>query len=689
MNFITFQQVVADVFAKLQKDAPMFTYRGFDRDNLWECYLSAFPEGSNPLHVERTEHDCNCCKNFIRKMGGAFIIDGTTPVSIWRDVALLLDDEPVYQKVASTLQMLVENAIATDYKNSTIFLSDTEQVGTKYNYGLDASDGKSAITYNHFYAKVAPQHLLRKDEIATVQGDLNTQIKVAARGYKEITLDAAELVLELIQNKLIYRGEEKKTSVENFIVNKKLIQKDFAGKEHLFCMKTCQYISGRQWVAHNIRNSIIGNLLTDLSEGRTLEDAVNAYEVMVAPSNYKRSSKLITQKMIDEANKFVETNGYAESLQRRHATEADVNIRDVIFASTNWKESKGIIDSMLTTQVATAVSKAVEQIGINDFIKNVVPKATAIELLLSTKHKNNLMSIIAPSDASAKSILKWDNNFSWAYINDTTDSGITKNVKAAGGATEGVLRASLQWNVTQENTSDLDLHCYTPKGHKIYYGSIGATLDGGFLDLDVRHPSADKPAIENIVFTYLERMPDGDYEFRVHNYQERHSGQNFEIEIVIDGKKMTYNHIGRLRNDSFLTICTVNKKGKTLTYSSGLCGTDTSVETVWGVQTNTFVPVKSIMESPNHWGDNAVGNHHTFFILEGCANPDSVRGLYNEFLSSDMQKHRKVLEVLGSKMLVQPSDAQMSGVGFSSTLTNSVTCRVKNGTSNRTYQINF
>lgn len=58
-----------------------------DTSDLFEVYLSAFPEGTNPIFRERTEHDCSCCKNFIRNIGNVVaIIDGRV-VTVWDDYA--------------------------------------------------------------------------------------------------------------------------------------------------------------------------------------------------------------------------------------------------------------------------------------------------------------------------------------------------------------------------------------------------------------------------------------------------------------------------------------------------------------------------------------------------------------------------------------------------------------------------
>jgi hypothetical protein len=92
----------------------------------------------------------------------------------------------------------------------------------------------------------------------------------------------------------------------------------------------------------------------------------------------------------------------------------------------------------------------------------------------------------------------------------------------------------------------------------------------------------------------------------------------------------------------------------------------------WGIKTLDTARVNSIILSPNYWneasGTSGVGNKHWFFILDGCIKPLPVRVIYNEFLRSDLEKHRKVFEVLGDKTKCPVAQEQMSGVGFSSTL---------------------
>ena len=53
-----------------------------------------------------------------------------------------------------------------------------------------------------------------------------------------------------------------------------------------------------------------------------------------------------------------------------------------------------------------------------------------------------------------------------------------------------------------------------------------------------------------------------------------------------------------------------------------------------------------------------------FFMLKYCVNDENPSGMFNEFLVQDLYEHRKVMEALSSKMRVEDSDDQLSGVGF-------------------------
>jgi hypothetical protein len=107
----------------------------------------------------------------------------------------------------------------------------------------------------------------------------------------------------------------------------------------------------------------------------------------------------------------------------------------------------------------------------------------------------------------------------------------------------------------------------------------------------------------------------------------------------------------------------------------------------WGLTTEQYVKVSAVMLSPNYWGDNAVGNKHTFFVLDGAKNDEDARGFFNEFLHPRLEPHRKVFEIIADKTKCKPIEGQLSGLGFSSTKKESFLVRVQQGKKQRVFNV--
>ena len=112
-----------------------------------------------------------------------------------------------------------------------------------------------------------------------------------------------------------------------------------------------------------------------------------------------------------------------------------------------------------------------------------------------------------------------------------------------------------------------------------------------------------------------------------------------------------------------------------------------SVREIYGLESNKFHKVNLVCLSPNHWSDN-VGNKHYFFMLDGCKSPTSIRSFHAENLLPEIAEHRKVLEVLGTTNMIEPSNKQLSGLGFNSTIKESLIVKLQ-GTHKRVIKINF
>lgn len=667
MEFIEFKNAVAKKF-KTMCSYPLYR-TAVSKDTLWDTYLQSFPEGSNPIYKERTEHDCNCCKQFIRAVGDVVAIIDNKLVSIWEFDEFVV---PEYQAVANALAKAVKSHEITD-----VFLHYERTAGTDKNF-QDTVEGVK--TWNHFFVNIPAASVVRGEQIATRLGDARSLHGVFYRALIEFKSDVIDTVLELIAQNSLYRGEEHKGTLVSF--QKCLKMLGDASPEETW-IKAWEWLSLPQSVTR-IRNTSIGTLLTSLSEGKELEDAVKSFEAMVAPANYKRPTALVTKAMVDKAKAQIEVLGLTSALQRRYATLNDITINNSLFVnrSTRAKIEKDVFDTLsktATTNPRKTLSK-VEEISIDDFLLNVVPKVESIEVLLENAHANNLVSLLTAADPTASQIFKWDNPFSWSYNGDVTDS-IKERVKAAGGNVTGDLCCRLAWS----NRDDLDLHMVEPDGHRIYYVNRRQLSNcGGMLDLDAN--GADglrKDPAENIFYKDKRKMKQGKYKLTVNQYFQRDTSDvGFQAEIEFMGELYLFEYPQVVRGNVLVAEFEYTHADG-VKILKGLPAASMS-KRVWNLDTAMFHKVNVLMLSPNYWSDcvasgcdaQGVGNKHYFFLLDQCRNEGTARGLYNEFLRNDLNEHRKVFEMVGSKLRSDEELEQLSGIGFSTTKRASLLCRV-------------
>lgn len=640
-----------------------------DKDLLWATYLGSFPEGSNPIYRKNTWHDCSCCRSFIRQVGGLVAIIDNKMVSVW-DVTGV---PAYYATVAKAMSDLVKSKRITGVYRTALKTAGTDK-------SRELLDGK-INTYDHFFVNLPKEVTVRDPGIATSQA-LATH-DVLKRSLEEISMEAIDTVLELIAQGSLYRGEEHKHSVQEFRKLKAFVEKLPAGQRELY------YWSGMNQAGQSvtrIRNTSIGTLLVNLSEGKDLEYAVKAFEKIMAPANYQRPKALVTKAMIEQAKKTLEELGLASALHRRAAEITDVPVTDMIFVDRETSvQVKGDAFDQLAAGVSQVPKKLdkVEEIDMEKFIREVVPTAKSIEVLVENEHIPNLVTLVAPEDPTAGRLFKWDNPFSWSYNGEFADS-IREKVKAAGGSVTGDVCCRLAWF----NYDDLDLHMVEETGvlgsrrstgsYEIYFANRRIqSPSGGMLDVDMNAGTGQtRTPVENIVYQDASKMKDGDYYLIVHQYSKRESSDvGFEVEIDVQGTVHRFHLPEAVPQNARVQVAKLSVQKGVVTVTPTLPVSTTPKE-VWGIKTNTFQRVEAFMRSPNCWGDRKVGNEHFFFMLKDCKNDGSARPFFNEFLKEDFSKHRRVFEAVGGKMRIDPARRQLSGVGFSSTSRRSVVVRV-------------
>lgn len=687
MEFTEMRDKLREHFNEIVKDVDHLFEVSVDKDELWNLYLDSFPVGTNEIYRERRWHDCSCCRQFIKTVGNVVVIKNGTITTIWD----FRTDDSTYQPVLDALSNFIKSHVVSD-----IYVSKFKKIGTLQNYE-EMENGK-VQEWTHFYVELPDNLVDRSDRSeGDIKGSFRDTRNVFKRSLDEITMDAIDTILELINSNTLYKGEEWKGVLGEFKKYKKEYDKLASETEKdIYAWEQ----SVRAGIAiGRIRNHSIGTLLVNISEGMDLEVAVKKYEQIVAPSNYKRPKAIYTKKMLENAKKTITELGYWDSLNRRFATPDDISANNLLFLNrdTAKRVSGSDVFSEMEKDVAINPKKfgRVEEIGIEKFVKDVIPTASELEVFLENKHSKNMVSLIAPVDKDSKSMFKWNNGFSWAYTGNMTDSDIRENVKSAGGSVDGVLRFSIQWNECGKDNSDLDAHCIEPNGHEIYYGSDKKprrSSMGGQLDVDITQPMEQRPnepAVENITWRNKSRMKPGVYRFFVNQYENRGHKDGFRAEIEFDGRiySFSYNRGMRTKENVYVAEVTLHPNG-TFTINE-LLPSNVSTREIWGLQTNQFVPVSVVCYSPNYWNEqNGIGHRHYMFMLKGCVNPEMPNGMFNEYLKEELMQHKRVFEALGSKCHVQDCDDQLSGLGFSSTKRAELIVKVK-GQTERVMKVKF
>lgn len=671
-NFNVFKNAVAKQFDLMQKH-PLFRVN-VEKDDLWSTYISRFPEGANPIFRERTEHDCSCCKQFIRAIGDTVAVIEGKIVSIW-DISI--PGEPVYQAVANGLSAFVKSATIAD-----TFLHYERTAGTDRSFEQMVDGVKM---WEHFFVNIQSKFVVKGADIASALAEPRAIHDVLLRSLNDVTVESIDTVLELIAQRSLYRGEEHKFAVDSFYKLK--IQFDKLQTETEKDILAWTASKEVPVAVSKIRNTVIGSLLVDLSEGKDLEPAVGSFEAKVAPTNYKRPTSLITKAMIEQAKAKLSELGLTSALDRRYASINDITINNILFANREARKTiNGDVFDELEASVGTKIKNfdKVEEVPIERFIAEILPRADSVEVMMENSHIGNLVSLIAPIDPTAGRLFKWDNNFSWSYNGEMADS-IKERVKKAGGNVSGDLCCRLAWF----NHDDLDFHMKEPGGGHIFFGNRYITSpNGGRLDVDMNAGcGTTREPVENIFYESKKTMMEGTYTLEVNNFNKRESVDvGFEVEIDFLGTVHRFVFDKAVANRGTITVVKFKySRAGGIEITESLPHSQT-VRNVWGVPTQTFRKVSVMMMSPNHWDEKAVGNKHYFFILDGCVNDGTARGFFNEFLKEDLNVHRKVFEVVGSKMKVADSPNQLSGLGFSSTQKNTLICRVK-GSFTRTIKI--
>lgn len=682
-------------------------------NQVWDLYINSFEKEYNPIFRDpnSSTHNCNFCKNFIRRYGNIVALDEKLNIVTMFDVE---DDAPEdYKSVAKKLTKELKAAGISEVFFET--LNDLKSLpyesvnknSEKFKLGIDKNvkrytkeeaelygvvKANDIVTFNHIHLYLPKEFVyMESKSIEALMAEYRDAKNVFQRAMAEIPLDTLNLVRDLINQGSLLDGQTHLYKIEQIIPLKKQYDELSPKKREKWC-----WVNSYKLPFAKFKNELIGVLCSELAEGKELNDACKSWNKRVDPANYMKAVAPITKRQIEEAKKFVEENGYEESFNRRFATIDDIKASEILHVNVGDGDIKkvSIFDGVKSTSTRHKRSEfdGIEEVSIEKFMKDILPGCTSVDAFLSNKQEGNLVSLTTANVKDSKPIFKWDNNYSWTFNGNLAGkSQIKEAVKNAGGRVDGVLRFSIIWNDSDgRDNSDLDAWCNQPGDQNIGFSTSfrkdrgnKPSSCGGLLDLDNTTPGG-KLAIENIYFSDVSKLKNGEYKFWVHQFSARNS-QGFKAEIEFDGDMYTYEYNKPVSGN--VTVATVTFKDGQFSVKHSLSESHSSKE-LYGLQTEQFHKVNLICLTPNHWAENNIGNKHYLFMLDGCKCPVSLISFHSENLIPELAEHRKVLEVLGNTTMIEPTDKQLSGLGFNATVRDELVVKLQ-GTFKRTIKIKF
>jgi len=682
-------------------------------DKVWHLYILNFNKDDNPKFRDpnSSTHNCNHCKNFIRRYGNVVSVDENYNITTMFDVEIegefknsmksmseKIKSSKILDVFFETFNELNSLPYESCSKSNNFFKLGLEKNHKRYTkeeaekFGVVSEN--EIRTFNHLNLNLPKEFVdMSNSSVESIMGSYRDAKNVFQRCMEEISLDTLNLVKDLIIQGSLLNGDSHLFKIEQIIP----LKKEYDDLDKKVRDSWC-WVKSYKLPFAKFKNELIGTLCSELSQGEELNKACQSWNKRVDPVNYMKAKSPITKKQIDDAKKFVEENGYVESFDRRFATIDDIKVSEILHSNVGKGEIKtlSIFDNVKpsTSRHKRNEFDGVEEVSIDKFMKDILPGCTSVELLLNNSHDGNMVSLTTSNIPDSKPIFKWSNNYSWTFNGNLAGkSQIKEAVKSRGGYVEGVLNIRLAFPNT---TDDYDLHVVEPKGNHISYSNVRVKQNSsGMLDLDAQgrdgHQSPER-RVENVIYTDLSKMPEGLYTVYIDNYSKRGFHTNFLLEIEIDGEVTTL-EIDKLNsnlNSIKVAYITLNKGNFEIKLGDNikLINSTSINKEIYGLETNQFHKVNLICLSPNHWGENNIGNKHYLFMLDKCKTPNSIRSFHVENLIGDLLDHRKVMEVLGTTNMIQPSETQLSGLGFNSTVKDDVVLRLS-GNFKRVIKIKF
>lgn len=432
-DFAPFAQAVERNYLNLPSDVPVFHT---DVD-LWEVYLGAFPE------EHRQEHNCNCCKQFLRNVGSIVYINSNgIPRSILWDTQ---QDYGYFNPIVEALANAVEKA-----KIVGLYLNNYKSGGR--HLGAEELGG-----WNHFYLTLADRHVEEKIGSRDKQcGEISERFKMVVNAVTKFDHSTVETVLGLAESGTLHRPEKVLGQLKWFYelgesFHGVAVRKGIHTRNNLIWRAVATAPVGFA----NICSGVSSALLEDIQNGVDTDTAVQKHNVKMRGDRYLRPTTHSAGN-VKAANKLIEELGYERSFDRRFARLEDLELkwRPIPKANTAKVEAAGgMFDVLLKEDKPIRDARFGGTMTWARFEKDILGNAERIEVLVPST--GNFFAFTAPVHDDAPLIFQWDNGIgTYSYVNGSPSN--RWNLEGCEWTTiTGITNRPSHWgNTHQSNHAD-------------------------------------------------------------------------------------------------------------------------------------------------------------------------------------------------------------------------------------------
>lgn len=353
-----------------------------DPDELWEAYLSGFEDPEI-----RQQHNCHCCKSFIKKYGGLVFTNGVETFSpLW----------PAY----------TDTKLYTESLSNINKLFDSNRCSIKYPFTtkrklLGANEDDAGWT--HFWVKRNGAYTC--EDPGKVAGELATDHEMLVEYIRWVKLNTLTVASELLQGDSTF-ARSKHAAMVKWLLNTKICAEGMKGSQARRNYLWHSAMSAPKGFCH-IKNTVVGVFIHDIESGESIHDARRRLNAAMHPLQYQRPQAAPTEGNIRAAEDLFRRMNLAPSLRRRYAHAGD--IQEWLWKPTEREAKEQGIFSHLSREhkkMELPKDSYINNVSWTVFARDVLPHTKSIRIRL--QNSMNFAGLVTAAVPDAPPLLHWD-----------------------------------------------------------------------------------------------------------------------------------------------------------------------------------------------------------------------------------------------------------------------------------------